>query len=157
MDLKEIVAFYANKADEKVEIDLKALTRDAKCKKLMVKSILDRVKENPNVCVFIPAYQNRNHLGPFINELAQTLQVRYLVTGNVDSLRRLACSSFKEVILFKQAFKTGHKLIEQVQAVRGMGCKVRVLCLVAHSRDKLESFASMLGVKAEALVYAEEL
>ncbi len=157
MDIKKVVAVYADKAAGKVEIDLKALAQDAECRNLLVQAILTRVKENPNVCVFIPAYKNRNHLGTLVNELAQTLQVRHIATGSVDNLRRLARSSFNEVILFKQAFNTGAELAGQVSAIQTLGCKVRVLCLAAHSKERLENFATEQGIKAEALVYTEEL
>lgn len=157
MRLNEVVASYANKAEGKVELDLKALAQDAECRKLVVEAVLSWVKENPNICVFVPAYKNSNHLGHFINELAQTLQVRYLVTGSVDNLRHLTRATFKKVILFKQAFNSGSELAKQVSTIQDLGFDVSVLCLFAHSKEKLESFASVHHIKAKALVHAEEL
>lgn len=159
MDLKKVVAFYANKVEGKVEIDLKAFAQDPEARSLFLEAVLDSLKAKRNVCVFVPAFRNNHHLGPFINELALKLQREVLVTGDVKKLNSTLarCPLIKEVVIIKQAFSSGEKLAAQVAAVKAAGRKVCVLCLVAHSKEKLESFAATHGVEVKTLVYSEEI
>lgn len=158
MDVKEIVASYADKKGKGIEIDLKSLSKDKAFRSFAVAAVIDVIKAKPQACVLIPAYStNNNHLGKLINELALTLQVRTLVTGNVENLKRMHAASIKEVLLIKQSFRVGQELAEQVAAIKARGSKVSVLCLISHSRALLEQFGKEHEIEISALVCTDEL
>lgn len=157
MELKEIVAFYADKTEKGKEIDLKNLSKDELFRSQVIKAVLEQIKGKPQACVLIPAYRSNNtHLGKLINELALTLQVRTLVTGEVENIKHLHHSNIKEVVLIKQSFRVGHELAKQIAAIKAYGCKVSVLCLISHSRERLEQFAKENEVEIVALVSTDE-
>ena len=158
MELKEIVASYADKKEKGIEIDLKGLAKDEAFRDFAVKAVLDVIKTKPQACVLIPAYSpDNNHLGKFINELALTLQIRTLATGDVENIRCIRRSSIKEAILIKQSFRVGRKLAKQIDTIKACGCEVSVLCLISHSRDLLEQFGKEHDVEVSALICTDEL
>lgn len=152
MDIKSIVAQYATKNEKGVEVNLNALAKDKDFQSLVAKEVVKKVKEN-EACVLIPAYKptENRHLGKLINELALTLQVKTLVTGDVKNLRRLRIIP-ERVIILKQSFRNGKELKTQIEAIKEMGCQVSVLCLLAHSSAKLQNFAAENEVEINALV-----
>lgn len=153
-----MVAYYAAKKEKGVEIDLKGLAQDEDFKKEAVKAVVNKVKET-NACVLFPSYKpcsDKNPLGKLINELALTLQVKTLVTGDVKNLKRVQIPP-REVIIIKQSFRQGTELKKQIEEVKAMGCKVTVLCLIAHSGAKMQGFAHETGVDVEALVRIDEI
>ncbi|MCM1324424.1 MAG: hypothetical protein NC218_09875 [Acetobacter sp.] len=157
---KEVVASYAIKEENgiDIEIDVKNLSKDEFFRKEAIADILAEVKKKPQACVIVPSYRsNNNHLGQLINELALTLQVKTLVTGNIQNLKRLRSASVKEVVLIKQSFRAGSELAQQVATIKKMGSKVSIICLISHSRARLESFARENDVEISALVYTDEL
>lgn len=157
MELKEIVALYADKKEKGIEIDLKSLSKDASFRSLAIAAVLEKIKEKPQACVLVPAYNSNNKsLGKFINELALTLQVKTLVTGDVANLKRMRAASIKEVILIKQSFRA-EELSAQIAAIKARGSKVCVLCLISYCREKLEEFGKEHGVEISALLNTDEL
>ena len=157
MDLKEIVANYATKKNETVNVDLKGLSADDNFRSLVTDVVINELKKKPQACVFIPAYRRNSHLGTLINELAVKVQMRTLVTGDVQNLQRLRSIYTKDVILVKQSFRAGKQLAEQVQTIKNMGGRVTVICIVAHSKEKLEQFAAENNVEVKTLVNLDEL
>lgn len=156
MELKKIVASYADKTGK--EIDLKNLSKDESFRGQVLAAVLERIKRKPRACVLIPAYNSsNNHLGKLINELARMPQVKTLVTGDVENIKRLYHSRIKEVILVKQSFRSGNGLAKQIAALKSYGCKVNVLCLISHSRAKLERFAKDNEIEIAALVCTDDL
>ncbi len=158
MELKEVVAPFAAKKEKGIEIDLKGLSADASFRSLAVAAVLDIVKVKPQACILIPAYTTGNqNLGKLINELAQTRQVRTLVTGDVENLKRMRAANIKDVVLIKQTFHADHELADQVEAIKARGCKVQVLCFVSHCREMLNQFGEKHGVEISALLNTDEL
>lgn len=155
MDLTGIVASYT-KQDGKT-VDLENLVKDESFQTTAVTAILQEVKNKVGVCVIFPSYPKNAALGQLINELAKSLKVRAIVTGGVENLHRVARSNKKEVLLIKQAFRTGKELSEQVAAIKKMGAKASVLCLVSHSSVKLKRFAMNNDVEMTSLVYPNDL
>ena len=118
-----------------------------------------KVKENPHACVFFPSYKpacDHNPLGKLINEVALSLQVETLVTGNYEKLKDLQ-NPVKDVIIVKQSFRSGKELRAQIEELKAMGYDVSVLCLIAHSGAKVEAFAHENGVPVSAIVYTDEI
>jgi len=158
MELKEIVAQYATKEDKTVNVDLKNLSMDGSFRSQALAAILKQLEGKPEACVLLPSYRkNPKNLGKLINELALSLQVKTLVTGGVEDIKRLRKTSKRDVILIKQSFRAGGELAEQVAAIKEMGSKPSVICLIAHSRSSLENFARKNGVEISALVYTDEI
>ncbi len=158
MELKEIVALYATKEDKTVNVDLKNLSMDDCFRSQVLAAILKQLEEKPNACVILPSFQkNQKNLGKLINELASSLLVKTLVTGDVVQLKHIRKSSKKDVILIKQSFRAGNELAEQIAAIKEMGSTPAVICLISHSRAKLENFAQKNGVEISALVYTDEI
>lgn len=158
MDIKKIVSAYAGKNDKgQNEIDLKGLASDKAFREQAIKAVIKEVQEKDDVCVLIPAFRRDNtHLSKLINELALTLQVKTLVTGDVTNLKRVK-SHPKNIMLIKQSFRTGKELQAQIDEIKAMGCTVSVFCLLAHSSAKLQSFGYQNEVKIKALVAVDEI
>lgn len=158
MKLKEIVAQYATKEDKTVNVDLKKLSMDDDFRSLVLAAIHKQLVKKPNACVIFPSYRkNQKNLGKLINELAMSLEVKALVTGEVEMLKQVSKSNKKDVILIKQSFRTGNELAEQIAAIKDMGSVPSVICLISHSRANLEKFAQKNGVEISALVYTDEI
>ena len=157
--LKEIVSSYAQKTANGVEIDLKALARNQEFRTEVINEVLKRIGD-PAPCVLIPAYESRatdNHLGSLINELALTLQVKTLVTGDVKNFKSLRTRP-AEVLIIKQSFRAGKGLQQQITELKELGAKkVRVLCFIAHNTGRLQGFGHENNVEIEALVKADEI
>lgn len=158
MDIKRIVSAYAEKNDKgEREIDLKGLATDKAFREEAIKAVVKEVQKTEDVCVLIPAFRRDNtHLSKLINELALTLQVKTLVTGDVENLKRVR-SHPHNIILLKQSFRTGTELKKQVDEIKAMGYTVSVFCLLAHSSAKLISFGYQNGVEIKALVSIDEI
>lgn len=157
MNLKEIVENYATKENEIVNVDLKSLSTDNNFRSLVISAIVQELKQKPQACVLIPAYRHNSHLGALINELALTSLTRTLVAGGVQNLRRIRSPFAKDVILIKQSFRNGKELAKHIAEIKKMGSRVTVVCLIAHSRAKFESFAKENKVDMKALVYTDEI
>ena len=95
-------------------------------------------------------------MGKLINEVALSLQVETLVTGNYEKLKDLQ-NPVKDVIIVKQSFRSGKELRAQIEELKAMGYDVSVLCLIAHSGAKVEAFAHENGVPVSAIVYTDEI
>ncbi len=159
MELKSVVASYANKAAGKVEIDLDALMQDSEARQLLVTAVLSRIRTKRDVCIFIPAPvcpQNR-HL--FINELALKLRREVLVTGEIQRLRGalIRCPSVKEVVIITGVFNKQKDLATQVAAIKAARRKAMVLNLITHSKKEQETFAAEQEVEVSSLVCTEEI
>ena len=147
MELGNLVAHYATKGEKGVEINLEALSQDKHFRSQAVQAVVKKVKENPHACVFFPSYKpacDHNPLGKLINEVALSLQVETLVTGNYEKLKDLQ-NPVKDVIIVKQSFRSGKELRAQIEELKAMGYDVSVLCLIAHSGAKVEAFAHENG------------
>lgn len=151
MELKKIVASYAA---EGKEVDLKGLAENAKVREAVVSAVVKAVKEKPHACVVFPSYKQGGHLGQLINEVALSLQVDTLVTGNVRNIANLRQTP-AEVIIIKQSFRAGQELKSQIAEIKSYGCGVSVLCLIAHSKAKVDTFAKENDVEVSALVYTD--
>ena len=154
MKLKEIVASYATEKENKTVVDIQKMAKDEEFRKEVIKEVLAIVKRSAQACVVIPAFKSgekNDHLGQLINELALTLQVKTLVTGKIENFKRLRHKP-TEVIILKQSFREGTELQTQVSTLKAMGCKVQVLCFLAHSATKLKKFADENAVSVQALV-----
>lgn len=159
MELGNLVAHYATKGEKGVEINLEALSQDKHFRSQAVQAVVKKVKENPHACVFFPSYKpacDHNPLGKLINEVALSLQVETLVTGNYEKLKDLQ-NPVKDVIIVKQSFRSGKELRAQIEELKAMGYDVSVLCLIAHSSAKVEAFAHENGVPVSAIVYTDEI
>ncbi len=159
MELKSLVAGYATKGEKGVEINLAGLAENKEFRSQAINAVVKKVKQSEHACVLFPSYKpcsDKNPLGKLINELALTLQVEALVTGDIVNLKKMQVPA-KEVIVIKQSFRAGKELEKQIQDIRDMGCKVSVLCLIAHSGAKVESFAHQNDVPVSALVYTDEI
>ena len=84
------------------------------------------------------------------------VQLKTIVTGAPENLKKLIYGAPHDVLLIKQSFKTGEGLKKDITDIRAQGCNVKVLCFVAHSKAKLEEFAAENNVEATALVYLNE-
>ena len=130
MELGNLVAHYATKGEKGVEINLEALSQDKHFRSQAVQAVVKKVKENPHACVFFPSYKpacDHNLLGKLINEVALSLQVETLVTGNYEKLKDLQ-NPVKDVIIVKQSFRSGKELRAQIEELKAMGYDVSVLC-----------------------------
>lgn len=139
MELGNLVAHYATKGEKGVEINLEALSQDKHFRSQAVQAVVKKVKENPHACVFFPSYKpacDHNPLGKLINEVALSLQVETLVTGNYEKLKDLQ-NPVKDVIIVKQSFRSGKELRAQIEELKAMGYDVSVLCLIALPAPKL--------------------
>ena len=156
--LKNIVASYSSKDKSgEISVNLQRLEEDKKFRMSVIEAILREVNEAS--CVLFPSFcthQCGTPLGKIINELALTLQVKTLVTGDVKNITSLQ-SPVKEVLIVKQSFKTGKGLVKQINELKAMGCKVRVVCLIAHSGNQLDHFKYSTCVDAKALVCLDEI
>ncbi|MBO5039100.1 MAG: hypothetical protein J6C85_06595 [Alphaproteobacteria bacterium] len=157
MDIKGIVSSYAGRNERgQIEIDLKGLAADKNFREQAIKAVVKEVQEK-DACVLIPAFRRDNtYLSRLINELALTLQVKTLVTGDVKNLKRLR-SRPTSIMLLKQSFRTGKELQEQIDEIKAMGCTVNVFCLLAHSLAKLQGFGYQNDVEIKALVAVDEI
>jgi len=159
MILENIVAHYATKENKVVSIDLKALSQDEMFREEVVKKVLNIVKSHPHACVLIPAHKpfaETDYLGQLINDIILSLQVDALVTGSVENLKKLQ-HSVKEVLVIKQSFRTGEHLAKDIATLKKFGCKVKVLCLIAHSSGKLQAFGYQNQVEIDALVKTDKI
>lgn len=158
MELNEIVISYITKEGDKVNVDLKSLSEDDNFRGSAISAILQQISGNGETCIYFPSFGKENkNLGKLINELAVYPTVRNLMTGKIENLKRKRGAGKKNVVLIKQAFLTGKTLAAQVATLKKMGYKVSVLCLVAHSRAKLEEFGKNKHIEIEALVHLDEL
>lgn len=158
MDLKNLVASYATKKDGKTHVNLEALAHDAGFRSEVIQEVLNDIKKKPHLCVYFPSFKptcNRDAMGKLINELALNLQVETLVTGNIEKLGNLH-NPVQDIIIVKQSFRTGKELHGQIEKLKEKGYNVSVLCLIAHSRGRLEGFAYENQVEIEALVYTDD-
>lgn len=151
MELKEIVTSYVA---EGKEVDLKGLAENAKVREAVVSAVVQAVREKPHACVVFPSYKYGGALGQLINEVALSLQVETLVTGNVRNIANLRQTP-ADVIIIKQSFRAGKELKSQIEEIRGYGCGVSVLCLISHSETKMADFARENDVEVSALVYTD--
>ena len=158
--MNEIVKNYISKnGDGEIRVDLLRLAKDENFRKEVVKNIVSKVKQTPHACVLFPSYQPHcanNPLGKLINELALSLVVETLVTGDVEKIRDLR-SPVTDVIIIKQSFKSGRGLHDQIMTLASKGCKVHVICLVSHSSAAIERFRQANDVDIEALVSLDEI
>lgn len=158
--IKEIVAAYAAKGENGVEVDLKGLARDEDFRKAVIKEVVNRVDREPTPCVVIPAFDScsvENHLGKLINELALNLQVKTLVTGKVENFQNLRTHP-EEVLIIKQSFRTGEGLKNQIAALKDFGAKkVSVLCFIAHNTARMQGFGHENEAEIEALVKTDDI
>lgn len=158
MKLNEIVASYMAKEDKAVNVDLGSLSNDDDFNRQVFVAILEKLKGKPQACVYLPSYQQKNkNLGPLINKLATSLRVKTLVTGSFENLKRIRGAGKKEVVFIKQSFRSGSELARQVAAIKKTGSNVSVICLISHSRAKLERFAKENDIEVSALVYCDEM
>lgn len=157
MDINSVVAKYATKTVNGVEFDVEALAGDADFKQLSVNEVTDRIKEE-GICVLIPSFgsERNKHLREIVNGLAMKAQMRTLVTGSVKNLYRLRIKP-ESVMILKQSFRDGTELKSQIQKIKSMGCRVTVLCLLAHSSASLEAFGRENDVNISAIVRADEV
>ena len=158
--IKDIVAAYAAKTENGVEVDIQALARNEEFRKAVIKEVTKRIDrgDKPSPCVVIPAFDSGStHLGTLINELALSLQVKTLVTGDVRNFKRLKTHP-KEVLIIKQSFRSGQGLKDQIATLKELGAKeVSVLCLLAHNSGRMQGFGHENGVSIEALVPTDEI
>lgn len=159
MELKEIVSGYATRTANGVEINLKAIARNQEFRTEVIKEVTKSLG-SPAPCVVIPAYESgaaENHLGSLINELALTLQVKTLVTGDVKNFKRLKTHP-KQVLIIKQSFRTGSGLQKQIAELKELGAtEVRVLCFIAHNTGRMQGFGHENNVTIDALVKTDEM
>lgn len=159
MELKKLVADYATRNDGSVVINLEGLAHNKEFRNEVIREVLKKVKKTPHLCVFIPSFKatcNGSPMGKLVNELVLTLQLETLVTGNIEKLSNLHIPT-TDIIIIKQSFRSGKELSKQVERIKNMGCNVSILCLVAHSRARLEAFAAENKVQIEALVCTDEI
>lgn len=156
--LKNIVAHHSSKnEDGEIIVNLQGLEDDKNFRASVVNAILQEVSEAS--CVLFPSFSTHQcgtPLGKIINELALSLQVKTLVTGDVTNITSLQ-SPVKEVLIIKQSFKKGQGLIKQINELKEMGCKVRVVCLIAHSSNQLDYFRYATNVDTKALICLDEI
>ena len=158
--MKEIVKNHSFRNERgEISVNLKSLAEDEKFRSEVVKEIVNKVKKSNHACVLFPSYKphcSDNPLGKLINEVALSLVVETLVTGDVRKIRDVH-SPVNEVIIIKQSFKTGTGLKEQIESLRKMGMSVSVICLIAHSGAALDSFRYANDVSVETLVCLDEI
>lgn len=155
MNLNERVALYADKTGTEVNVDLKALEQDSEFRRVVVDEVVKYVKET-KACVWIPTLPSQNNLSKVINEIALSLQVETLTTGDIRNLKRLRARPEK-VIVIKQSFCTGKQLAKDIKQAKEFGCDVSVLCLISHSSERFKEFARDNDVKMRALVFTDEI
>ncbi len=155
MNLNEKVALYAERTEKGINVDLKALAHDVEFRKVVVAEVVKHVKET-KACVWIPAFQCGSHLSELINEIALSLQVETLTTGNIKNLRCLRAHP-RKVVLIKQSFHTGKELASHIEQAKEFGCDVSVFCLMAHSSERFKEFAKVHNVEMKALVFTDEI
>jgi len=157
--LKEIVSNYVAKTANGIDVNLKGLARDQEFRAEVIKAVTKSLG-SPAPCVVIPAYESgapENHLGSLINELALTLQVRTLVTGDVKNFKRLKTHP-KQVLIIKQSFRSGKGLQKQIADLKALGATdVRVLCFIAHNTGRMQGFGHENNVEIDALVKVDEM
>jgi len=160
MKLQNLVADYAAKKQHGAEIDLVALAGNQEFRQEAIAEVLKFLAKHEGTCVLIPSYgvvSNRNpHLCALTNELAMSIAVKTLVTGGVDAITTLRKLP-EDVIIIKQAFRTGEHLAKDVEALKKHGCRVSVLCLVAHSGANLQNFGHQYEVDITALAKVDEI
>ena len=157
--MKEIVKGHVSKNENgEVRVNLESLSKDGNFRNAVVNAIVKKVKASSHACVLFPSYKPclNTPLGKIINELAQTLVVETLVTGDINRIRDIR-GAINEVIIIKQSFKSGVGLQKQIKDVREMGYKVSVISLIAHSGAALERFKHANGVSLDALVCLDEI
>ena len=155
MNLNERVSLYADKKESGINVDLEALAHDVEFRRVIVEEVVNYVKKT-KACVWIPAFPCNNHLSELINEIALSLQVETLTTGNIRNLKCLRAHPEK-VIIIKQSFYTGKQLAKDINEAKEYGCDVSVLCLISHSSERFKEFAHAHNVKMKALVFTDEL
>lgn len=160
MDLQNLVANYAVKAQHGAEVNMTALADNEEFRQEAISKVLKYLDKHQGACVLLPSYgivANRNpHLCALTNELAAKIAIKTLVTGEVEGitgLRKLP----EDVIIIKQAFRTGEHLAKDVEILKKHGCNVGVLCLIAHSGAHLQNFGHQYDVEISALVQVDEI
>ena len=157
-DLTRIVERFTTPTLSGKVVDLYKLDKSQEFKEAVKAQVEKLLQEIPHTCVLIPAGKARlsNPLRELIMELAMMAQLRTIVTGSPENLRKLLYGAPHDILLIKQSFKTGKGLQKDIADIREQGCNVKVLCLVAHSQAKLEKFAAENNIEATALVYLGE-
>jgi orotate phosphoribosyltransferase len=160
MDLQNLVADYASKAEHGAVINMAALAGNEEFRQEVIEGVLKYLEKHQGACVLLPSYgivDNRNpHLCALTNELAAKIAIKTLVTGDAEAitgLRKLP----EDVIIIKQAFRTGEHLAKDVEILKKHGCNVGVLCLIAHSGAHLQNFGHQYDVEISALVQVDEI
>ena len=160
MDLQNLVADYATKNAHGTEIDLASLARNEEFRQEVIEEVLKYIAKHSGACVLLPSYgivANRNtHLCALTNELAAKIAIKTLVTGEAEGITNLRKLP-EDVIIIKQAFRTGEHLAKDVEILQQHGCNVCVLCLVAHSSAHLQNFGHRYNVDISALVKVDEI
>ena len=160
MDLQSLVADYASKAEHGAEINMVALAGNEEFREEVIQAVLKYLEKHQGACVLLPSYgtvANRNpHLCALTNALAANIAIKTLVTGDAEAITGLRKIP-EDVIIIKQAFRTGEHLAKDVEILKHHGCNVGVLCLVAHSGARLQNFGHQYGVEISALVKVDEI
>ena len=160
MDLQNLVAGYAAKKQHGAEIDMAALAGNGEFRQEVIREVLKFLDKHTGACVLLPSYgvvSNRNsHLCALTNELAMSIAVKTLVTGGVEAITTLRKLP-EYVVIIKQAFRTGEHLAKDVEVLKKHGCKVSVLCLVAHSGAHLQNFGHRYDLEISALAKVDEI
>ena len=157
-----IVANYATRKNGEIEVNLKALARDKEFRDEVIKDIRKIIEseEHKDAYVVIPAFQSGahdNHLGALINEIAEQVLLKGLVTGDVENVRHTHYLP-KEVIIIKQSFRTGAGLQKQIATLREIGVpKIMVRCIITHATNRMQGFGFENDVDINALVKIDEV
>ncbi|MBP5699229.1 MAG: hypothetical protein J6W96_06865 [Alphaproteobacteria bacterium] len=156
MTLAQIVAGYTTKTPAGKNVNIEALAHDERFRDKVVKEVIGIIKASPKACVLIPAFKSKSgeHLGQLINQLALSLQVRTLVTGDVKNFKRLKAKP-SEVIILKQSFREGKELRNQVAQLQDMGVDVSVICCMTHSSQQVRKFTAETDIPVHVLVTLE--
>ena len=157
-DLKQIVTKHTVSTLRGKVVDLCTLDKNEEFKEAVKKEVERLLLEIPHTCVLIPAAKasQRNPLRELVMELAMMVQLKTIVTGAPENLKRLIYGAPRDVLLIKQGFKDGDGLKKDIAATQAQGCNVKVLCFIAHSKAKLDALAAEYNVEATALVYLNE-
>lgn len=160
MDLQNLVADYASKAEHGAVINMAALAGNEEFREEVIEGVLKYLEKHQGACVLLPSYgiaDNRNsHLCALTNALAAKIAIKALVTGHAEAITELRKIP-ENVIIIKQAFRTGEQLSKDVEILKSHGCNVAVLCLIAHSGSRLQNFGHQYGVEISALVKVDEI
>lgn len=157
MDLKNIVANHTIESlKDGLVVNLNTLSEDPEFHSHVVKAIVKKAQKNHRLCVWFPSYEFGKYKGSLNNQLAQELDIRAFVAGEVVNINTVH-HKIDEVLIVKQIFKTGEKLKEQIAQLKESGYKVSVLTAIAHSGARVDGFGYENGVEMNTLVYLDEI